>query len=202
MPKLIFLDGDGDNADIISSKDRPVEERIVFEMLDQRGYRVIEETEDYLFAKRSFFEKILIFFEKDTGLDTKNLKKIISQAMEKGVKHMIIVYSGKITPAVSAILEKESFEKFDKKDEFDFTNIDIEIFERSELQFNITKHILQPTIIEKLNHVDREKLKSVTGLKIPYMLKKDPIARFFHFKRGDVIKMVRRDDTIVYRIVK
>lgn len=206
MPKIIFLDENENEEHFISidDRERTSEQKTVFEMLDQRGYKVIEDDEEdaYLIAKKSFYENVMVFFQKDNGLDTKNLKKIISQSMKKDIKHIIIIYDGKITSAVATTIENGSFEKFDKKDEFDFTNIDIEIFEKSELQFNITKHILQPKSIEKLNIYDKEKLREMTSLKIPCMLKKDPIARFYHFKKGDVIKMIRRDDTIIYRIVK
>ena len=36
----------------------------------------------------------------------------------------------------------------------------------------------------------------------PVLLSTDPVSRYFNFKKGDIIKIIRKYDIITYRIVK
>ena len=83
-------------------------------------------------------------------------------------------------------------------------DIKIELFTQEELQYNITKHRLVPKHI-KLSSDEAKEFKKTYGLKHPAMILTDPVSRFYDFKRGDVIKIVRmsgEDEFVTYRIVK
>jgi DNA-directed RNA polymerase subunit H (RpoH/RPB5) len=106
------------------------------------------------------------------------------------IKNGIAIYVDGITPKA----------KQDIKVLQDF--ISVELFNYKELMFNITKHELQPFKFERLSPEEAKKFKDEYGIKFPSMKTSDMIARFYAYKRGDVIKITRRDGTIVYRIVK
>ena len=89
-------------------------------------------------------------------------------------------------------------------------SIDIvfELFSVDELQFNITKHRLVP-LHQKLNEEESKSFKEKYGLKYQAILTSDPISRFYNYKRGDIIRILRIRKTndknqyiIAYRIVK
>ena len=80
-------------------------------------------------------------------------------------------------------------------------DVKIELFKLDEVQFNITTHILVPIHI-KLTDVDATKFKDLYGIKFPTILKTDPIARFYNYQKGDVIKIVRSSEYVTYRICK
>ena len=87
-------------------------------------------------------------------------------------------------------------------------DIEIELFFEDELQYNITKHILVPEHI-RLSNNKAKKFKEKYGTKFPILLINDPISRFFNYKSGDIIKIIRcqkiKEDSnyyITYRIVK
>lgn len=79
-------------------------------------------------------------------------------------------------------------------------NKNIEIFHIKELQFNITKHKLQPScfsIINENSQIDNimktYNLKSKSQL--PLILKTDPISKYYGLKSGDIIKITRISET-------
>jgi DNA-directed RNA polymerase subunit H (RpoH/RPB5) len=40
------------------------------------------------------------------------------------------------------------------------------------------------------------------GNALPFILKTDPVSRYYYFQKNDLIKITRRNGTITYRIVK
>ena len=103
-------------------------------------------------------------------------------------KHCIIIYSGSSTPMATKLADSS-------------VEIEIELFTEAELQYNITKHRLVP-LHRKLPDEEAEQFKKTYGLKFPVILRTDPISRFYHYKRGDVIKIERKGGFISYRIVR
>lgn len=86
-------------------------------------------------------------------------------------------------------------------------NLNMQIFNIKELQFNITKHILVPKheII-----TDQQEIKSIitnyslkTKFQLPLILKSDPVSRYYGLKNGDIVKIKRDSQTsgeyIIYR---
>lgn len=74
-------------------------------------------------------------------------------------------------------------------------NINMQIFNIKELQFNITRHVLVPkheliTNQEEIDHLMKTfSLKSKSQL--PLILKSDPVSRYFGLKSGDIVKITR-----------
>ena len=54
----------------------------------------------------------------------------------------------------------------------------------------------------KLNKEERKEVVSKFGLKIPTILETDPVIRFLGYKKGDIVKVIRKNNYISYRIVK
>lgn len=76
------------------------------------------------------------------------------------------------------------------------------MFNEAELLYNITNHKLVPKH-EKVNEKEvLQKLKRLEFSNLPIILFNDPIIRYYNHKKGDIIRIKRNDNNIVYRIVK
>ena len=86
------------------------------------------------------------------------------------------------------------------KKSIDTMDVQIELFAIKELQLNITKHRLVP----KHEKVDQrsEEYASLKKYKIPIMLSLDPVSRYYNYKKGDIIRVTRKNGIISYRQVK
>ena len=83
----------------------------------------------------------------------------------------------------------------------DIQDMRIELFPLESLRYNITKHRLVPKHTQ-LSKSESKKFKDAYGVKIPILLRTDPIVRFYDFQKGSVIKIERPYGLISYRIVK
>ena len=159
------------------------------EMMNDRGYSIVNDSKnsDYILFKGEGKEDIGIFITTITKLCIKTLKEILSITEERELKHIIIMYQESITPFVLKIINN-------------IKNIEVEYFSVNELQYNITKHSLQP-IFEKLTKYELDIIGSKMNIeKLPIMFTVDPIARYYNYQKGDVIR-VRRRDIVCYRYV-
>jgi DNA-directed RNA polymerase subunit H (RpoH/RPB5) len=159
---------------------------IVLEMLEQRGYTIVD-TENIM-ALKPDGSQIIVFFNESPSFDTKSMKEVLSVMNEAGVVHSIVVYKDKVTPATKSTLEQ-------------CDDMKIELFAEEDMQINITKHRLQP-IFEKLKDDEAIEFKKSFGLKFGTLKIDRPIARFYDYSKGDVIRITRYDGYINYRIVK
>lgn len=78
-------------------------------------------------------------------------------------------------------------------------NLNIQIFDIKELQFNITKHMLVPKH-ELVS--DQEEVKNIlqnyclkSKFQLPLILKTDPVSRYLGLKNGDIVKIIRASPT-------
>tara|TARA_B100001287_G_C22494576_1_gene440584 strand:+ start:169 stop:723 length:555 start_codon:yes stop_codon:yes gene_type:complete len=160
------------------------------EMMNDRGYSVVNDSKnsDYVLFKGKGKDDIGIFITTVAKLCIKTLKEILHITEERVLRHILIMYQDSITPFVLKIINN-------------IKNIKVEYFSVNELQYNITKHSLQP-IFEKLTKDEiksiRVKIKNIE--KLPIMFTVDPIARYYNYQQGDVIR-VRRRDIVCYRYV-
>ena len=206
-PEIIFVNEKGARQVFIDKTDKPRTnvENTLFEMLDQRGYKVLTDNGEILFAKRSLTDSVMVFFEKTSGLTTDRIYKILSKIRENSCNHCIIIYKDGVTTYVRNLIKNELFEKTKTtkdKASYDINEFDIEIFNETEMRFNITRHRLQPKSVERLSDTDALNFKKKYGVKIPVFSLSDPLVRFYNFKKGDIISLVRADGTHTYRIVK
>lgn len=157
------------------------------EIITQRGYKITEIEDDKILGTRGT-EKICIF----TGIVSKfsigRVKEYLSILETMNIKNCIVIYTDQVTPKAKKLIENA-------------IDVIIELFTLCELQYNITKHKLVPQHV-KLSPHESKKFKEHFGVKFPTLLKTDPVSRFYNFKRGDIIKIIRSNGYISYRIVK
>jgi len=158
----------------------------ILEMLEQRGCTVVD-TENIMAIKPDG-SQVIVFFNESPSFDTKSMKEVLSVMNEAGVVHSIVIYKDKVTPATKSTLEQ-------------CDDMKIELFAEEDLQINITKHRLQP-IFEKLKDDEATEFKKTFGVKFGVLRVDRPIARFYDYSKGDVIRITRPDGYINYRIVK
>jgi DNA-directed RNA polymerase subunit H (RpoH/RPB5) len=128
-----------------------------------------------------------------TPIDKLNVAEIhakISTMQNEGVTHIILVYNNTPTPTVKTVISNTQN-----------IGLTIELFNAEDLAYNPTKHTLVP-LHERLPKDETKVFKERFGKDIPIILRSDPIARFYNFTKGDVIKITRRNGFISYRIVK
>ena len=159
---------------------------VCFEMLTQRGYETTEEGEVSIAIKSD--DRIIIFYHTAAKLSIENIKYYTTIMNKSNFTHSIIIYEGSVTPQANKMVES-------------FRDLNIELFGKTKLRYNITKHRLVPEH-RSLVPYEAQEFKRNYGIKIPIILTTDPISRFYNFKAGDIIEIKRLDETITYRIVK
>lgn len=162
------------------------------EILNQRGYTVTENTDEKLVGTRKDSkkkdEKICVILSNISKFNVDRVEECISFMNSISVKHAIVVYSDTATSTAKTMIEK-------------LDDMKIELFGIEELQHNITNHILCPEHI-KVGVEEAGAFKKDYGVKFPTILRTDPISRFYGYQRGDVIKIIRKNGFITYRIVR
>lgn len=165
--------------------------QIIFEMFEQRGYTDIEtNAEGQIFATKPNSRLVLAF---PSPIENPNVEAMqnVKALMEKNeVSHSLIVCSANPTPAFKTALSKIL--------ELDFI---VEVFQEEDLQYNITKHSLVPAHI-KMSKEDQKKFRELYGVNIPVLLRTDAVAKFYNFKKGEIVKIIRRNGYVSYRIVR
>ena len=162
--------------------------QICIEIFQQREYKITEQDDNSITATKPNGETICAFTTNTPKFNINSAQEYIGYMNERDIKHSIIIYKDGVTSSATKIGEK-------------FTDMEIELFSEAELQYNITKHRFQPKF-KRLTVEDSTQFKKDYGTKFPVILKSDPIARFFNYKRGDVIQITRKDGYVTYRIVK
>ena len=163
---------------------------ISMEMITQRGYTEIQvEDNDRVIAKKPDGKKMIIFLSNIPKFNVKCMSEYISITNEIGIKHLLIIYKDGVTSSTKKAIEQLQ------------DDIYVELFAEENLQFNITTHRLQP-IFQKINEEENKEFKMKYGMKFPIMKKDDPIACFYDYKKGDMIRIIRKNGIIDYRIVK
>lgn len=159
------------------------------EMIEQRGFDIVEDIEEYIFAEKGEGgDAVAVFFDLSQKLDTDKVKLYIAKMKELEIKACIIVYRDSVTPPAKKVIEE-------------LQEYNIEIFKETSLRYNITKHRLVPRH-SALSKSETNDFKKKYGIKIPVLLKADPIARFYNFQKGEIIRIDRNDGTVTFRIVK
>merc|ERR1712176_937782 len=142
-------------------------------------------------------EKLIVFFP-DEGHAKVGVKpiRILAEAMEeKDIGKAILVLKMPLTSfAKRAVVEASS-------------KIRIDVFQETELIFNITHHTLVPkhvplTEAEKAQLLNRYKMKLS---QLPRIQQSDPISRYFGLQKDQVVKIIRPSETteryVTYRVV-
>ena len=160
---------------------------ICTEMLVDRGYSMNKKSENVFYFNNNN-NNIIVFLNILPKLYINAVKECISYLEEEKINHGIIIYNNLITSSANKIINN-------------LFNMTIEIFSIEKLQFNITKHKYYNTHV-KLTENEKKKFIEKIGIKIPIIKITDPISKYFNYSKGDVIKILRNDNSISYRLVK
>ena len=163
---------------------------ICLEMLKQREYNIINQDEENMriTALKKDGTQMMVFFNSAPKFDAKSMKETISMMNEMEINHSMVVYRDGVTAATRNTLEQSQ-------------EMRIELFAEEDLQYNITKHRLQP-VFQKISDNEADDFKKKYGMKFGTLRVDRPIARFFDYTRGDVIRITRPGGYINFRIVK
>lgn len=165
------------------------------EMIEQRGYEIIDQDEERILASRETKSKkedqICVFLTNTPKFNVESIQEYISMMKKMEVDHCIIVYRDSATPVAKKIVDETK-------------DMTIELFTEDELQYNITKHVLVPKheLAFRKGTVGCSNFKKNYGDNIPVLMKSDPISRFYGYERGDIIKVTRKNGFVAFRIVK
>jgi DNA-directed RNA polymerase I, II, and III subunit RPABC1 len=163
----------------------------VTKMITQRGYDITKSDDDKIIGSNPDGDQIVVFTQPVIKFNVDRVKEYISLLHKMGMNHCIVIYTDSVTSMTKKLITNS-------------VDIKIELFTQEELQYNITEHRLVPQHI-RLCPEEAKEFKKVYGLKHPAILLIDPVSRFYAFKRGDVIKIIRvsgENKFITYRIVK
>ena len=160
------------------------------EMLRQRKYIIIEETDVQILARKPDGVLMVVFFTDVPKFNVKSIQIFIATMNQMNVFHAIIVYKDGVTAFTRKTIDQSLEMRF-------------ELFAEQDLQYNITKHKLQPKF-ERLTADENEQFKEKYGSKFGTMCAHDPIVRFYNYCKGDVIRIIRGDTDkfVTYRIVQ
>jgi DNA-directed RNA polymerase subunit H (RpoH/RPB5) len=161
---------------------------ISLQMLEQRGYKIIEKESDRVIALKQDQNKVIVFFSDSAKFNVKNIQMYITIMDELEILHSIIVYKDGVTAFTKKAIEQS-------------LEMTFELFSEDDLQYNITKHRLQPKF-DRLPEEEAIQFKKDFGSKFKILRKDDPIARFYFYQKGDVIRITYSNNYIDYRIVK
>jgi DNA-directed RNA polymerase I, II, and III subunit RPABC1 len=166
--------------------------KTVSEMIRQREYKITEDDGDKIIGTNSEGDQIVVFKQPVIKFNIDRIKEYLSLLHRMKMNHCIAIYSESVTPMTKKMVANS-------------LDIKIELFTLDELQYNITEHRLVPKHI-RLSSADANEFKEAFGIRHPVILVTDPISRFFAYKRGDIIKIIRKTGTnyrfVTHRIVK
>jgi DNA-directed RNA polymerase I, II, and III subunit RPABC1 len=167
--------------------------KVCYEMFQQRLYNNIEHVDDRIMALKNDGKNICVFLTLNLKLNTEITQQYMTIMKNLGVDHGILIYKDSITSSAKKIIDIFNESDIDSK---------IELFNVEELQYNITKHRLQPKKFEKLSEKEVTAFKKSYGSNYPIMLTSDKVARFFGFEKGSIIKVYYKNGYINYLFVK
>lgn len=153
------------------------------EMFDARGYIIYEESEYMLKATKPDGVRVYLLFIQQNKFNIDVIKYYYRLFLSEGIKHAILIYKDQMTPSVKKIING-------------IQTIRIELFKESNFYYNVTKHSLVP------KHIRVSKVGHKNIDKYPIIRRSDPVCRFYGFLYGDIIKIIRNDNTVYFRIVK
>lgn len=161
----------------------------MIEMLTDREYKDIKIDENTIIAKGkgSPENDVIVFFSEESKLNINHIKDFNKMIKENKYSKAILVYPSTITPSAKNLLKTNK-------------EIEIELFELLELQYNRTRHRLVPKHIKLTNPEEITSLKKYIK-NIAYILEDDAISRYYNYKKGDIIKIIRHNGSVYYRLV-
>lgn len=165
--------------------------KIIMEMFIQRGYTDIDDSEDNrILAIKLDGAQVCAFPSIIEKLNVAEIHNHIAILQKAEINHCLIVFDGIPTSAVKNVVSNTPDLK-----------INIELFQADDLQFNITEHKLVPKHV-RMTKEEIKEFREKYGTNIPVLLRTDVVSRFYDFAKGEIVKIIRRDGFVSYRIVR
>lgn len=162
-------------------------------------------------------EMLMVFFSEDSQLSVNRVLELRRMALASRATSMIVVTSGGIMPAtlrdvteISCRLHRSQQQQQQGDDDnlpppvaeggegsgaalLGAEVLTVQLFEESQLTFNVTRHSLTPKHFPLSNTETAAflKEKALTMVQLPRMLLSDPAAQYFGLRRGQVVKIAR-----------
>ncbi len=140
----------------------------------------IQENRIVLEGERPDGTIVVLVYIPDCKFSVKTAETCLSAWEKTPVKHLIIVYRDQITCFARRLLKTCNL-------------MELEAFPSKELEIPIVNHRLQP---KSFKRVPPSVLGRVKPSMLPKIHESDPIARYFHFVKGDVIEIERKNGII------
>lgn len=153
----------------------------VYDIISLRGYNIIKH-DNYIGLKMIETDKCLFIFCNHVKLNKNCIRNILKYVMEFKHNHIFLIYSDKVTTGVYKAIKY-------------CCDIEFELFDARSLVCNILNHSLVPS-----HELVTEKLKE--SRHFPFILATDPVVKLYNYKKGDILKITRKNGNIAYRIVK
>lgn len=102
------------------------------------------------------------------------------------IKEVIIIVDGVLSSQANNAIKTQPSDIF------------YQVFYDSDIRYNPTTHVDTPVHIKLTEEQGIEKLRElmVDQSKLPLMLDSDPIAKYYGWRPGDIIKIIRSDDAV------
>ena len=169
-------------------------------------------------TKEEQFMACNIFVKKSNKEDFNNTQALVHfilnpkstyKTEENIINKEFNIYDIKSSDDVIIIIGHDVVDELNPFYEFDKKYDNIVVFHHKNLAFDITKHKLVPPHIKIKNNSEIEQIKKNLKIdslyKLPVLLKTDAVSKFYHFRKGDLIKIIRTSignfKHEVYRIV-
>lgn len=165
----------------------PVRDTIL-KMLRARRYYDLKEEEGFITgALKDGGKVIVMFFLSSPKLNIGDVQECLATMARLGYTHSIVVYRESITPSARKVITE-------------LLQYTIETFKEAHLKFDVVSHSLVPPH-QALSPKSAADFKQRYGTKFPALLKRDPVARYYNFQKGDIV-CIHRENEVVFRIVK
>lgn len=165
-------------------------------MLERRGYSRFEswgeeeedETHEMMMYMNPPQERVLVFFFHFEKMNIEAIKEFVRNMETHQVCHGVLIYQSAVTASTRKVIEN-------------LHDFKIELFEMKELLYDLTqfRYYCVHTRVEPEKAMI---LKKKFGNTLPSLARNDPVARYFDFQKGNLIKIERKNGTIAYRLIR
>lgn len=192
--------------------------KTLLSLLRDRGYQVSDEkiTEDVfhniLLVKDNDLDRhnlnfvvhklhskevtLKVIFPDEDGPTSKQIEAYYTECKEQKIQHILIVAQKALSQSANkTITELSSPEN------------NLELFLESELVTNVTEHVFVPkhTLLSSSEKINLLQKYRVSESHLPKIHSSDPVARYYGFKKGDIVKIERSSESAgkynFYRLV-
>ena len=177
-------------------------EDTILDLINARDYDLCEHTDEVICAVKPDGNNFIVLLPPLNQFNVQNLLRCTNRMTQLDTQHALVIYTDRASSQALKATERmrQGMKSSESQQNTDLSPIRIELFLEDDLKHNIMTHILQP----KFEKLDEEEAKIIKNKwpKMAIMKISDPVAKFMGYQKGDVIRITRKYDFIIYRIVK